>query len=208
MINCLTSQLTYFSSSIDCVTQLKMKLLAECKKRFGLIEFNPRFKNLHSQDAGACGKAIQKLKNMIKENMTVSTSGSEDETVNEDYDFRSHHKELAVGQKRKRSPKADEVSFYLDNPKNEIFLKILKLYMNGIASSIYNIDETGSTVQQTQKVIAIRGIKLVGIVTLAERGTLVSDCCISFTVDDSTKFFKYMHHFEKHAKPTPRQFFC
>lgn len=38
MINCLTSQLTKFSSSIDCVSQLQTKLLA--KKRFGLIEFN------------------------------------------------------------------------------------------------------------------------------------------------------------------------
>lgn len=40
MINCLISQLTKFSSSIECVTQLQTKLLAECKKRFGLIEFN------------------------------------------------------------------------------------------------------------------------------------------------------------------------
>lgn len=38
MINCLTSQLTKFSSSIDCVSQLRTKLLA--KKKFGLIEFN------------------------------------------------------------------------------------------------------------------------------------------------------------------------
>lgn len=77
---------------------------------------DPRFKNLHFQDASACGKAIQKLKNMIAENVTMSTSGSEDETVNEDFDFWSHHKQLAVGQKRKRSSKADEVSIYLANP--------------------------------------------------------------------------------------------
>ncbi|GBP87029.1 RNA-directed DNA polymerase from mobile element jockey [Eumeta japonica] len=48
--------------------------------------------------------------------MTVSTSGSEDEAVNEDFDFWSHHKQLAVGQKQKRSSKADEVSIYLANP--------------------------------------------------------------------------------------------
>ncbi|CAG9562811.1 unnamed protein product [Danaus chrysippus] len=126
MINCLTSQLTKFSSSIECVTQLQKKLLSECKKRFGLIEFNtlaalatildPRFKNLHFQDANACGRAIQKLKNIIKEDITISTSGSEDE-IAEDFDFWSHHKQLAVGQKRRRaSTKADEVSIYLANP--------------------------------------------------------------------------------------------
>ncbi|XP_047142247.1 uncharacterized protein LOC124816638 [Hydra vulgaris] len=44
--------------------------------------------------------------------------------------------------------------------------------------SIYNIDETGlSTVQRTQKVIALRGTKQVGQVTSAERGTLVTVCC-------------------------------
>lgn len=44
--------------------------------------------------------------------------------------------------------------------------------------SIYNIDETGlSTVQRTQKVIALRGTKQVGQVTSAERGTIVTVCC-------------------------------
>lgn len=127
MINCLTSQLTKFSSSIECVTELQTKLLAECKKRFGLIEFNtlaafatildPRFKNLHFQDANACGRAIQKLKNIIKEDMTMSTSGSEEEAAHEDFDFWLHHKQLAVGQKRRRAnSKADEISIYLANP--------------------------------------------------------------------------------------------
>lgn len=48
----------------------------------------------------------------------MSTSGSsEDETANEDFDFWSHHKQLAVSQKRRRaSTKADEVSIYLTNP--------------------------------------------------------------------------------------------
>lgn len=128
MINCLTSQLTKCTPTIECVTQLQTKLLAECKKRFGLIEYNalaasatildPRFKNLHFQDANACGRAIQKLKNIIKEDMTtLSTSGSEDEAVNENFDFWSYHKQLAVGQKRRRaSSKSDEVSIYLANP--------------------------------------------------------------------------------------------
>lgn len=40
MINSFISQLTKFSSSIDCVTQLQTKLLTECEKRLGLIGFN------------------------------------------------------------------------------------------------------------------------------------------------------------------------
>jgi hypothetical protein len=78
---------------------------------------DPRFKNLHFIDASACGKLIQKLKNLIDENMTMSlTSGSKEETANEDFNFWSHHKQLAVGQKRKHSLKADEVLIYLANP--------------------------------------------------------------------------------------------
>lgn len=106
--------------------------------------------------------------------------------------------------------------------------------------SIYNIDETGlSTVQRTQKVIALRGTKQVGQVTSAERGTLVTVCCginalgnsippffifprvnfKTYMLNDapvgsdgaahpsgwmtSPNFLKYIHHFAKHAKPTP-----
>lgn len=106
--------------------------------------------------------------------------------------------------------------------------------------SIYNIDETGlSTVQRTQKVIALRGTKQVGQVTSAERGTLVTVCCginalgnsippffifprvnfKTYMLNDAPvgsdgaahpsgwmtapNFLKYMHHFAKHAKPTP-----
>ncbi|XP_065642501.1 uncharacterized protein LOC136074128 [Hydra vulgaris] len=106
--------------------------------------------------------------------------------------------------------------------------------------SIYNIDETGlSTVQRTQKVIALRGTKQVGQVTSAERGTLVTVCCginalgnsippffifprvnfKTYMLNDAPVgsdgaahpsgwmtapcFLKYIHHFAKHAKPTP-----
>ncbi|XP_065664407.1 uncharacterized protein LOC136086067 [Hydra vulgaris] len=106
--------------------------------------------------------------------------------------------------------------------------------------SIYNIDETGlSTVQRTQKVIALRGTKQVGQVTSAERETLVTVCCginalgnsippffifprvnfKTYMLNDAPVgsdgaahpsgwmtapcFLKYIHHFAKHAKPTP-----
>jgi hypothetical protein len=43
---------------------------------------------------------------------------------------------------------------------------------------IYNVDETGvTTVQRPSKIVAGRGIKQVGQVTSAERGTLVTLCC-------------------------------
>lgn len=46
-------------------------------------------------------------------------------------------------------------------------------------SRIYNLDETGvTTVHQPKKVIAEKGCKQVGQVISAERGTLVTVCCI------------------------------
>lgn len=127
MINCLTSKLQNFSSSIECVTLLQNKLLCDCSKRFGMIEFNmyaalgtlldPRFKNLHFRDANACGRAIQKLKNLIKDDTSTSNSDSEVEINSEDFDFWLHHKNLAIGQKRQRAnSKTDELSIYLSNP--------------------------------------------------------------------------------------------
>lgn len=47
-------------------------------------------------------ESYTKIKNIYKEdNMTISSSGSEEETANEDFDFWLHHKQLAVGQKRR-----------------------------------------------------------------------------------------------------------
>lgn len=44
--------------------------------------------------------------------------------------------------------------------------------------SVYNLDETGiTTVQNVPKVLATRGMKQVGQITAAERGTLVTVCC-------------------------------
>ena len=43
---------------------------------------------------------------------------------------------------------------------------------------IYNVDETGlMTVQKPVKVIAGKGVRQVGRITSAERGTLVTACC-------------------------------
>ena len=53
--------------------------------------------------------------------------------------------------------------------------KILTVCYNFFADCIYNIDETGlTTVHKPVKVIAGKGVKQVGQVTSAERGTLVT----------------------------------
>ncbi|XP_065642713.1 uncharacterized protein LOC136074335 [Hydra vulgaris] len=67
---------------------------------------------------------------------------------------------------------------------------------------IYNVDETGlTTVQKPVKVLAGRGSKQVGRITSAERGTLVTACCASNAIGNSTpplfifprvKFHDYM----------------
>ena len=46
-------------------------------------------------------------------------------------------------------------------------------------SRIFNLDETGTTtVQKSQKILALKGTKQVSKATSAERGTLVTTCCI------------------------------
>lgn len=180
MVSCLTSQVKKFSSSIECVTELQAKLLAECNKRFGLIEFNthaalatildPRFKNLHFQDPNACGRAIQKLKN-IKEDMSTSTSGSEEEVAKDDFDFWLHHKELAIGQKRKRgNTKGDEVSLYLSNPvcafKSNpleeweelkavfpLLYKQARMSLNKVATSVITTSRNRLTMKRLEKLL-------------------------------------------------------
>ncbi|KAJ8929237.1 hypothetical protein NQ314_018116 [Rhamnusium bicolor] len=44
---------------------------------------------------------------------------------------------------------------------------------------VYNLDETCTmTVQKSAKVLAVKGQKQIGKVTSAEKGTLISTCCI------------------------------
>lgn len=82
---------------------------------------DPRFKNLHFQDPAACGRAIQKLKTMVIEQLSSpNPSESEDDAASieqPEYDLWKHHKELAHGhKKKKKTHQGDEVSLYLSNP--------------------------------------------------------------------------------------------
>lgn len=80
MINCICLQIEQFDKNVQSIMSVKQLLLRDMKKRFGQIEFNshiavatlldPRFKNLHFRDASACGRAIQKLKELLRGDMS------------------------------------------------------------------------------------------------------------------------------------------
>lgn len=108
MINCLHKKLELINPENEVIIRLKQSLLNSLKKRFGLTEFNshialaclldPRFKNLHFRDASACGKAIQKLKEVINSDTNKSSESSEDDAPQkEEFDFWLPHKELVHG---------------------------------------------------------------------------------------------------------------
>uniref|UniRef100_A0A2S2NP39 Jerky-like n=1 Tax=Schizaphis graminum TaxID=13262 RepID=A0A2S2NP39_SCHGA len=81
-----------------------------------------------------------------------------------------------------RQPEATSISRAMNfNPAN------IKLFMDKYesvllkykfeAQHIYNLDETGiTTVQNTEKVVALKGKKQIGAITSGERGTLVTMC--------------------------------
>ena len=60
----------------------------------------------------------------------------------------------------------------------EIYQSLLQRFDNIGPHNIWNLDETGiSTVVQPRQVFAEKGIKQVGRITSAERGTTVTLCC-------------------------------
>lgn len=72
---------------------------------------------------------------------------------------------------------------------------------------IYNLDETGvTTVQRPDRIIARKGVKQVGFVTSAERGTLVTVvAAISASgnaIPPRDDFFIFLEHFVKHTRPS------
>lgn len=97
------------------------------------------------------------------------------------YNFRKRHTNVSL-----RTPEGCSLSRATSfNRHNvEIFYVKLKEVMSrnpNIADGtrIYNLDETGTTtVQKSQKVLAVKGQKQICKVTSAERGILVTTCCI------------------------------
>lgn len=90
MINCLTSQLSLLKQSGGIIEDVYDKLHAELVKRFGQIQLitqiavstllDPRFKNLHFNDANACSKAMLVLR-MLMQTESSSRKFEEEKSI-------------------------------------------------------------------------------------------------------------------------------
>lgn len=151
MVNCLKAQINDISLERvgdddpdgGVINAVKKELIKQIDRRFGQIEDNhliaisclldPRFKNIHFQDARACAKAISVLRRFIT--TTPSIIGSDpdsDSSTTELYDFWSHHKKLAHTKKRSKttnyssSETKDEIHHYLSAQVSPLCLDPLK----------------------------------------------------------------------------------
>lgn len=162
----------------------------EINRRFGYIEYNthttiatqlldPRFKNIHFQDANAYEKTIQKLRELIKQD-SVSNPNSEseaEESPKKNHNFWQHHKELVINEKRSKTNltnisgySGDRLSTYLSSAVSSLksspleewedmktmFLLLYKqarMFLVIIASSVpceRLFSKTGATITKTR----------------------------------------------------------
>lgn len=131
-------------------------------------------------------------------------SWSDNETAGTDWlcGFMSRNLQLSL-----RSPEATSLARATAFNRHNV-----EMFFNNLAEvrhrhqygpeDIYNVDETGLvTVQKPKKVIASKGVRQVGRMTSAERGTLVTACCAvnaignalpPFFVFPRVNFYEYM----------------
>lgn len=130
----------------DLSSELKNNLLQNLKSRFGRVEFleilsiatilDPRFKTLHCNDAIACSKAINTIKNKIVD-LRIACNESSSNTGNssndEDTDnLWSIHKELVnkktLNETSIRNNMPTDLRHYLNQPTLPLGENVLKFW--------------------------------------------------------------------------------
>lgn len=142
--------------------------------------------------------------------LTVPDSWKKNEMAGPDWftSFLSRNSELSI-----RTPEATSLSRATSFNKTNVegfFINlenVLKRYKFS-PGDIWNMDETGiTTVQRPDRIVARRGVKQVGRVNSAERGTLVTlACAVSATGNTVPPFFifprvRFKPHFLQDAPP-------
>ena len=132
---------------------------------------------------GLAPKEVRKLAYQYARSLslTVPDNWSTNSSAGEDWFsgfMHRHQNDISV-----RTPEATSLSrasSFNQVNVNLFFDKLEDLYRRYSfgPQSVYNVDETGlTTVQNPCKVVAPKGVKQVGSITSAERGTLVTLCC-------------------------------
>lgn len=138
LVRCMLSKLKTFTTDEPLVMEVQKLVLKEINKRMGAIEqvsslaiatiFDPRFKKLHFEDPLACSNAVQKIKEMMKNNLFEEKNNLESDSdgsdkVLEDFSLWSdHHKLVHRNWKSNKSEESvsDELSVYLRTPVSRL----------------------------------------------------------------------------------------
>lgn len=178
-LRCAPLQLNETTAPILTVGYVKSRQVFSTEEEVMLVAYLLKASNLYY---GLCPKEVRKLaydfaiklERKIPENWTeAKIAGVEWFTG-----FLKRHKNISL-----RTPEATSLgratSFNRHNA--DTFFNNLEEVMNRHhfePQDIWNIDETGfTTVQKPSKIISGTGVKQVGTIVSAERGTLVTCCC-------------------------------
>lgn len=164
LINCAIKNLSSVNMQFPITTNLKNSLEAEIEKRFGLREqvnllalgtfLDPRFKNVHFNDAVASSKILQKVNSLVLDQLKINeseSSSSESEIVSpseeqKEIDIWSFHKSLTQKQhlkSKQASTRTDsltpEVRMYLSAPLSPLKENPIELWeeLKGVYPNLY-----------------------------------------------------------------------